>query len=103
MTPIKRVDAAVLIANVLGLDTEKAPDAGFKDVPDRAKGAVNALKEAGITNGKSADQFGSTQPITRGEMAIWLQKGFDLTGSTELPFTDVKGDYVSAVEAFISK
>ena len=98
-TPIKRVDAAVLIANVLGLDTEKAPDAGFKDVPDRAKGAVNALKKAGITNGKSTDQFGSSQPITRGEMAIWLQKGFDLKGSVELPFKDVKGDYVSAVEA----
>ena len=32
-------------------------------------------------------------------MAIWLQKGFDLKGSVELPFTDVKGDYVSAVEA----
>ena len=58
-TPIKRVDAAVLLANVLGLDTENAPDAGFKDVPDRAKGAVNALKEAGITNGKSTDKFGS--------------------------------------------
>ena len=98
-TSINRTDAAVLIANVLGLDTEKAPDAGFKDVPDRAKGAVNALKEAGITNGKSADQFGSSQPITRGEMAIWLQKGFDLTGSVELPFKDVKGDYVSAVQA----
>ena len=38
--PIKRVDAAVLLANVLKLDTEKAPDSGFKDVPDRAKGAV---------------------------------------------------------------
>jgi 5'-nucleotidase / UDP-sugar diphosphatase len=98
-TPIKRVDAAVLIANVLGLDTEKAPDSGFKDVPDRAKGAVNALKKAGITNGKSTDQFGSSQPITRGEMAIWLQRGFDLKGSVELPFKDVKGDYVSAVEA----
>ena len=31
----------------LDLDTKNAPDSGFKDVPERAKGAVNALKEAG--------------------------------------------------------
>src|SRR5574342_891256 len=45
---IKRVDAAVLLAKVLGLDTEDAPEAGFQDVPDRAKAAVNALKFYGI-------------------------------------------------------
>ena len=51
------MDAAVLLANVLGLDTENAPDSGFKDVPERAKGAVNALKEAGITNGKTTESI----------------------------------------------
>ena len=32
-------------------------------------------------------------------MAIWLQKGFQIKWHAKLPFTDVKGDYVSAVEA----
>ena len=100
---IKRVDAAVLLAGVLGLDTKNAPDSDFKDVPTRAQGAVNALKKAGITNGLSKDQFGSSQYIKRGEMAIWIQKAFDLKGNVELPFKDVEGDYVNAVESFISK
>ena len=59
--------------------------------PKRAKGAINALKEAGITNGKSADQFGSRDSITRGELAIWLQKGFDLKGMLERSFYRCRG------------
>ena len=78
---IKRVDAAVFVAKALGLDTKNAPDAGFTDVPDRAKGAVNALKEAGITSGKTATTFGSSDLITRGELAVWISKGFDLKPS----------------------
>ncbi len=100
--PIKRVDAAVLLANVLKLDTEKAPDSGFKDVPDRAKGAVNALKKAGITAGKATDKFGAQDLITRGELAIWIQKGFQLKGNTALSFKDVAPQYDTAVQALAS-
>ena len=99
---IKRVDAAVLLANVLGLDTKKASDSGFKDVPERARGAVNALKEAKITNGKTADTFGSSDLITRGELAVWIQKGFELKGFTDLSFKDVEGQYKNAVEALVA-
>jgi len=53
---IKRVDAAIMLSNVLKLDIKNAPNSGFKDVPERAKGAVNALKQAGITSGKAADK-----------------------------------------------
>lgn len=96
---IKRVDAAVLLANVLGLDTAKAPASGFKDVPARAKGAVNALKAAGITSGKTVDTFDSNSLITRGELAIWLQKGFDLIGSSDVDFKDVTSMYEESVQA----
>jgi 2',3'-cyclic-nucleotide 2'-phosphodiesterase (5'-nucleotidase family) len=99
---IKRVDAAILAANVLGLDTENAPASGFTDVPDRAAGAVNALKEAGITSGKTASSFGSQSPITRGELAVWIKKGFSLKGSTDLEFTDVNERYAKAVEALVA-
>ncbi|WP_338449573.1 5'-nucleotidase C-terminal domain-containing protein [Niallia oryzisoli] len=99
---IKRVDAAVLLANVLGLDIENAADSGFKDVPERAVGAVNALKEAGITNGKSTESFGAQDLITRGELAIWIQKGFDLQEKTTLPFTDVSERYEQAVQALLA-
>ena len=100
---IKRVDAAVFVAKALELDTKNAPDAGFTDVPARAKGAVNALKAAGITSGKTTTTFASDQEITRGELAIWLQKAFDLkAGSEELAFTDVSDRYAAAVKALVS-
>jgi hypothetical protein len=100
---IKRVDAAVFVAKVLDLNTTSAPDAGFTDVPARAKGAVNALKAAGITSGKSATTFGAQDYITRGELAVWIQKGFGLeAGYQNLAFNDVPSQYANAVNALVS-
>ncbi|MBB6446074.1 S-layer homology domain-containing protein [Bacillus benzoevorans] len=100
---IKRVDAAVFVAAVLGLNTTSAPDAGFTDVPQRAKGAVNALKAAGITSGKTATTFGAQDFITRGELAVWIQKGFKLEAGTQsLAFNDVASKYQEAVSALVS-
>jgi S-layer homology domain len=99
---IKRVDAAVMIAKALGLDGKNAPDAGFKDVPARAKEAVNALKAAGIINGKSATTFGANDTLTRGEMAIIVKNAYQLNGDgTELKFTDVNDRYAEAVKALV--
>ena len=100
--PIKRVDAAVLLADVLDLDTENAPDSGFTDVPERAKGAVNALKEAKITKGKTTESFGSDNLITRGELAIWIQTGFELNDEKSHSFTDVAERYEAAVQALVA-
>ncbi|WP_071393426.1 S-layer homology domain-containing protein [Bacillus tuaregi] len=100
---IKRVDAAVMVANVLSLDVEAAPDAGFTDVPQRASKHVNALKMAGITDGKTETTFASQQKITRGELAIWLQRGFKLEADKgELAFTDVAERYEEAVSALVA-
>lgn len=99
---IKRIDAAILTAKVLGLDTEKAPTSGFKDVPVRAQSAVNALKAAGITSGKTSVFFDSNSPITRGEVAIWIQKGFTLQGETTLTFKDVPDNYQLAIQALVA-
>ncbi|MFS0780430.1 S-layer homology domain-containing protein [Bacillus sp. 1P06AnD] len=99
---IKRADAAVMLAKVLGLDTKSAPASGFTDVPKRAITYVNAIKHAGITNGKSKTSFGSEDMITRGELAVWIQKGFSLKGEGKISFSDVKKDYVEAVKALVS-
>ncbi|MGG3739375.1 S-layer homology domain-containing protein [Aeribacillus pallidus] len=97
---IKRADAAVMIAKLLGLDTENAPDAGFTDVPERARGAVNALKAAGIINGKTATTFGAEDPMTRAEMAKVIANAYKLTGEdVELPFTDVSKTFEPYVKA----
>ena len=99
---IKRIDAAILTAKVLGLDTENAPDSGFTDVPARGVKAVNALKAAGITSGKTKTTFDSNSAITRGEVAIWLQKGFKLQGGANLSFKDVTKNYEAAVKALVA-
>ncbi|MFS0783786.1 S-layer homology domain-containing protein [Bacillus sp. 1P06AnD] len=100
---IKRGDAAVMLVKVLGLDTEKAPASGFKDVPTRAVKEVNALKAAGITSGKTETEFAFDQNITRGELAIWIQKGFSLKAKDdkEIPFKDVNKNYTTAVKALV--
>lgn len=98
---IKRVDAAVMLAKVLEMDVESAPASGFKDVPQRAVKYVNALKEAGITNGKTETNFGSNDLITRGELAIWIQRAFDLPSSVSMDFKDVAPRYKSAVSALL--
>lgn len=99
---IKRVDAAVLLANVLGLDDVSAPEAGFKDVPARAKDAVNALKFYGIASGKNATSFGSNSYITRGELAIWIERGFGLLGQSDFNFKDVSSNYEASVQALVA-
>jgi 5'-nucleotidase / UDP-sugar diphosphatase len=100
---IKRVDAAILLANVLQLDTKNAPASGFTDVPSRATGAVNALKAANITNGKTAKSFGSDSSVTRGELALWLERAFKLEGTTTHSFSDVSARYESAIKTLVAK
>ncbi|PLS17832.1 hypothetical protein CVD28_09025 [Bacillus sp. M6-12] len=97
---IKRVDAAVMLAKALGLNTATAPASGFTDVPSRAEGAVNALKAAGVVNGKSATTFGADDNLTRGEVALILAKAYAITSVTkQLKFTDVSERYEQAVIA----
>lgn len=96
---ITRVDAAVMLVKVLGLDTDKAPASGFTDVPSRAVKEVNALKAAGITSGKTETTLDSYANITRGELAVWIQRAFELTGSADVEFKDVNKNYKEAVGA----
>ena len=101
--PIKRVDAAVFVVKALGIDVESAPASGFTDVPGRAVKEVNALKAAGITNGKSATSFGAQDLITRGELAIWLDRAFELEGEGDISkFNDVAPNYAEAVKALVA-
>jgi len=99
---IKRVDAAVMLVKALGLDADAAPASGFTDVPERAVKAVNALKAAGITNGKTETTFDSQALITRGELAIWIQRGFKLEAGATPAFNDVPSQYANAVSALVN-
>jgi len=97
---LTRGDAAVILANVLGLDTKNAPDAGFKDLNSRVKGAVNALTEAEIISGITKEKFGPDLLLSRGAMAKFLNLGFDLEDyAVSTPFTDAVGVFAPHIEA----
>ncbi|WP_342542103.1 S8 family serine peptidase [Paenisporosarcina sp. FSL H8-0542] len=100
---IKRADAAIWLAKELGLNKETAKASGFTDVPDRAIGAVNALKEAGIVGGKTTTRFGAYDTLTRGEVAIILQRAYKLSSDgSKYPFSDVSPKYSDAVGALVA-
>ena len=97
---LTRGDAAVILANTLGLDTENAPDAGFKDLNSRVRGSVNALAEIGVIAGITADKFGTSETLVRGAMAKFLVLGFELEDYAEpTPFTDAQGVFAPYIEA----
>lgn len=99
---IKRVDAAVMLARAAGLDIENAPDSGFTDVRLTAVKEVNALKAAGITDGYTKTTLNSEAFITRGELAIWIERAFKLQATkSDLLFNDVGERYVKSVTALV--
>ena len=101
---IKRGDAAVILANALGLENAAAPKSGFTDVPQRADAAIKSLKDAGIISGKSATKFGFNDLLKRGEIALMLTKAsaYDLKGNTEnVTFTDVNLRYREAIAGLV--
>ncbi|MFD1861927.1 Ig-like domain-containing protein [Planococcus chinensis] len=99
---IIRGDAAIMIANAAGLNNPDAPASGFTDVPTRGALAINSLKAAGVTNGKTATSFDFSGDITRGEAAVFLANAFDLKGDTSnVKFTDVNSRYMAAVAALV--
>ncbi|OCA88879.1 S-layer homology domain-containing protein [Pseudobacillus wudalianchiensis] len=99
---IKRVDAAIMIAKALELDTATAPKAGFTDVPARGQAYVNALKASGVISGKTKTTFGTNDQITRGEMALILQRVYKFTpDSTHHSFVDVSSRYDNAISSLV--
>ena len=99
--PLKRGDAAVIIAKALELDTKNAPNAGFKDVNSNIKGAVNALVAKGIISGVSKDKFDPNSPLTRGQMAKILVNAYPTLKdeAKETPFKDLTADFKPYIEA----
>lgn len=86
--PIKRADAAIIIAGILDLDTKEVKKPSFTDVTSNhyAYPAIAAVVEEGIfQNGKT---FNPNNPLTRGEMAKVIVKAFNLNSSLDVAFKD---------------
>nr|WP_106783679.1 S-layer homology domain-containing protein [Lysinibacillus timonensis] len=92
---LTRAHAAILLSNVLDLDTSKVTNPDFTDVPKDHPyyKQIAAIENAGVMNGKGDGNFDPNGQLTRAQMAVILVNAFKYTGTPETTFTDVSADY----------
>lgn len=75
--------------------------ADFKDVSSTYQLAVDFLIDAGIAQGMSSTEFGTTQQITRGDAAVMIANALNLdtTNAPASPFTDTNARIKKSVDA----
>ena len=72
---ISRAEAAVMIANAMGLEQDAAGAEGFSDeIPVWAVGSVGAVVKAGYMSGYPDGTFGAAKSITRAEAVSFLNR-----------------------------
>ena len=83
--PVTRGQMAAFLQRALDLTATSA--ISFSDVPPGAPfaTAINAVATAGITTGCGGGRFCPTDPVTRGQMAAFLQRALDLERITPPP------------------
>ena len=76
---VTRAQAAMMIGRALNLDGTKR-SAAFSDVSDshQASGYIASAAEAGIIKGYQNGTFRPDETVTRGQMAIFLSRVFQL-------------------------
>ena len=66
-------------------------DAFGDDDGDRFEDEINLLKAAGITTGTSPTTYDPNAPVTRGQMAAFVNRSLGLPAAGASPFTDISG------------
>lgn len=100
---ITRGELAIWLTRALQLETEGAAPSGFEDTAGTYYDAhVSVLKEEGILDGLSADEFGVNAFVTRGQMAKLLSNAYGLTSEVEAPFEDMGqwAPYINGLYAY---
>lgn len=90
---ITRAEAATIITRAMKLSSNAK--LSFTDVKSNhfAYGSIAAVAEAGIITGREASKFSPDGQLTRAEMATILKRAYNLTGTSALPFKDVKSSH----------
>lgn len=100
---VSRGQMAVILANILKLDTTNVEDPGFTDVPKTHPyyGAIAALYKAGYISGHIDKSFKPYEPLSRYHTSLILSKAFKFKAKNPnaLPFTDVHVNYKEFVAA----
>lgn len=102
---VTRAEAVVMIGRLMDLDgTRKATQ--FSDVPSwhYASGYIAEAAEAGYVLGVGNDRFMPEAPIIRGDMALIVERVFDLAFGIESTFTDVPANayYAEAINKILA-
>jgi len=86
---VTRAQAAVMLSRALGLQTANVKDPKYQDVPTTHAyfKEIAAVHNAGIFD--SAQKFNPEATLSRGDMAIVLQRAFKLKESERYYFSDV--------------
>ncbi len=87
---VSRAAAATMIGRALGLSGEQR-ETEFPDVAkgNTASGYIQVAAELGIIQGFPDGTFRPNESVTRGQMAIFIARAFNLTKEAEVSFTDV--------------
>jgi hypothetical protein len=95
---VTRAQAAIMIGRALGLDGTKRTS-GFKDVgtSSAASGYIASAVERGIITGFKDNTYRPNDPVTRGQMAIFIARAYDLKNEAQVSFSDVPKGSVSYV------
>lgn len=101
---VTRAEMAAFMIAALGEQPSTTFTGAFPDVPAGQwyTGYVERLKELGITTGNADGTYGPDRPVTRGEMAVFLHRAFQLGSPVAgVTFGDVPASewYAQAVEA----
>lgn len=88
---VTRAAAATMIGRALNLDGTQR-DTRFPDVKDgnNASGFIETAAELGIITGFPNGEFKPNAPVTRGQMAIFLSRAFELKEESQQSFTDIR-------------
>lgn len=87
---VTREDVAVMMAKALRLENTPIQTT-FRDIPatHRAAGYIQSAVDAGVIKGYTDRTFRPNEPVTRGQMAAFLVRGFKLDTFSASKFKDV--------------
>lgn len=79
--PVTREQMAVMLLKTASVTPGQPYEGSFSDVPEESGFAlhIEELVRRQVTAGVGSGLYGPTQPVTRGQMAVFLAKTFDLT------------------------
>jgi competence protein ComEC len=87
---VTRAQAAIMIGRAVGLNGDQR-DTDFHDVDSSviASGYIDSAVSKGIITGFNDNTYRPNEPVTRGQMAIFLSRAFNLSEEANVSFSDV--------------